>query len=158
MLKTINYKLKTKDGFTAVELLITIAIIGVLSALVVPYFNSFLARNELRNESIKIVDMLRRARGQAMAGQGDSQWGVHFESARYILFRGATFSENDPFNEVISLPAVLSISTNFFGGGNNVVFKKPSGETDNYGTTTITNDLGEIKEITINQQGRIEVQ
>ena len=145
-------------GFTVIEILITVAIIGVLSALVIPYFNSFLTRNELKNESLKMVDMLRRARGQAMSGQDDSQWGVHFESGKYVLFRGTSYSVSDSFNEEISLPAVLTISTiNLNGGGSNAVFSKIRGETSQFGTTTISNDISETKNIVINSAGMIEV-
>ena len=147
----------SRGGFTIIEVLIAIAIIGVLSAMVIPYYNSFLARNELKNEALKMVDMLRRARGQAMSGQDDLQWGVHFESGKYVLIRGTSYGVSDPFNEEISLPAVLTISTiNLNGGGSNVVFSKIRGETSQFGTTTIQNDINESKNIVISQQGVIE--
>lgn len=158
MLKTINYKLKTQNGFTITEALIAIAIVSVLSALSVAYFNSFLARNELKNESLKIVDSLRRARGQAMAGQEDSAWGVHFESGKYVLFKGISYSASDSFNEEIILPAVLTISAiTLNGGGSDAVFSKIRGETSQFGTTTISNDIGEMKNIVINSYGNIEI-
>lgn len=158
-LRTTHYGLRTSAGFTITEILIAIAIVSVLSALSVAYFNSFLARNELKNEALKMVDMLRRARGQAMAGQEDSAWGVHFETGKYVLFRGSAYSASDAFNEEISLPAVLTISAiNLNGGGSDAVFSKIRGETSNYGTTTIQNDLGETKNILINSYGTIQTQ
>ncbi len=150
--------LNPKHGFTVIEVLIAIAIVGVLSSLSVAYFNSFLARNELKNESLKIVDMLRRARGQAMAGQDDSQWGVHFETGKYVLFRGSSYSAGDSFNEEITLPAVLTISAiTLNGSGSEVIFSKIRGETSQYGTTTISNDINESKNIVINSVGNIEI-
>lgn len=147
-----------RNGFTVVEVLIAIAIIGVLSALITPYFNSFLARNELKNESLKIVDMLRRARGQAMSGQEDSLWGVHFETSKYVLFRGGVYNASDNFNEEINLPVVLTISVIALnGGGSDSVFSKIRGETSQFGTTTIQNDIGESKDIVINSVGNIEI-
>jgi prepilin-type N-terminal cleavage/methylation domain-containing protein len=150
--------LNANDGFTIIEVLIAIAIIGVLASLTIAYFNSFLSRNELKNESIKIVDALRRARGQSMAGQSDSQWGVHFESNKYVLFQGNTFTANDSFNEETTLAEVLTISSiNLNGGGSNVVFSKINGETTQFGTTTIQNDIGETKNIVINAYGNVEI-
>ena len=158
---TLNAKrstLNAKEGFTIIEVMIAIAIIGVLSSLSVAYFNSFLSRNELKNESLKITDMLRRARGQAMAGQEDSAWGVHFETSKYVLFKGSSYSASDDFNEEISLPAVLTISTiNLNGGGSEVIFSKIRGETSQFGTTTIQNDIGESKNVVINSAGNVEL-
>ncbi|MBI4992268.1 MAG: prepilin-type N-terminal cleavage/methylation domain-containing protein [Candidatus Harrisonbacteria bacterium] len=149
---------KKQNGFTVVEVLIAIAVVSVLASLSVAYFNSFLARNELQNESLKVVDSLRRARGQSMARQEDSQWGVHFESNKYVLFKGSSYSAADSYNEEITLPDVLTISTiNLNGGGSDVVFNKITGETLNFGTTTIQNDLNESKNIVINSYGTIEI-
>jgi len=158
-LRPTSYVLRTCAGFTIIEVVIAIAIVGVMASLSVAYFNSFLARNELQNESLKIVDSLRRARSQSMARQEDSQWGVHFESNKYVLFKGSVYSAVDSYNEEITLPDVLTISAiTFNGGGSEVVFSKITGETLNFGTTTIQNDLGESKNILINSYGTIESQ
>ena len=94
-----------------------------------------------------------------MARQEDSQWGVHFESNKYVLFKGSVYSAVDSYNEEITLPDVLTISAiTFNGGGSEVVFSKITGETLNFGTTTIQNDLGESKNILINSYGTIESQ
>src|SRR3989344_3914378 len=43
-LKTINYKLKTSSGFTLVEILVVVSIIGMLSSIVLVGLGSFRAR------------------------------------------------------------------------------------------------------------------
>jgi len=153
------FKIKSDNGFTVIEILLVIAIIGVMAGLSAPYLGSFLARNELRNESLKIVDSLRRARNQTMAGVEDKIWGVHFESGKYVVFAGSSYSAADPLNDAVDLPAVLTFSViNFTGGGNDVVFSQPYGETLNYGTTTIQNDSGDSRTIVINQAGMAQEQ
>ncbi len=151
-------KTSSENGFTLVEAIIAIAIIGVLSGLSVPYFNSFLARNELKNESLKVVDALRTARIRAITGHSDSAWGVHFESNKYVVFKGNAYNASDPFNSETVFPAVLSFATTTLnGGGSDVIFNKISGETSQYGTTTIQNDINESNDIVINRIGMIEM-
>lgn len=44
MLKAIQKKLKNKNGFTLVELIVVIAILGILAAIMVPKFTGFNAK------------------------------------------------------------------------------------------------------------------
>lgn len=55
-----------KSGFTLVELLVCIAVIAVISMWALPSFNALMARQELKNTQIKILQAIRVARYQAI--------------------------------------------------------------------------------------------
>lgn len=148
-----------RNAFTVIEVLIAIGIITVLAGLSIPTANTFLSRNELNTEALKITDALRRAKVQSMFGAEDSAWGVHFTSADYTVFRGSTYNPADSFNSTVTLPGVLTISgITINGGGSDVIFDRVFGTTSTFGTTTIQNDAAEIRIIVINPAGTINLQ
>lgn len=55
-----------KSGLTLVELVITIAIIGIMSAMAFPYLMSFVRDGEIKSEVRKVVDTFKVARMRAL--------------------------------------------------------------------------------------------
>lgn len=152
-------KLQAGGGFTLIEVMLSIGIIALLAGISIPSANLFLSRNEVGVESVKIADSLRRARGQAMAGQEDSAWGVHFTATQYTVFKGASYSSSDPLNDYSDMPGVLTLGAiTINGGGSNIIFNRIKGDTSTYGTTTVQNDAGDSKTIVVNQEGTINIQ
>ncbi len=138
---TTNYKLPTTNssrGVTALELLMVIAILGVLSAVVVPSFLNFRRSSILNTETLQLVTLINKARLSSMSSKGDTQYGIHFEATKAVLFQGVTYSVTASTNEVHVFDSALTLSLiTINGGGADVVFQKITGATTQNATTTL---------------------
>jgi len=70
-------RIKKIAGFTMVELMITIVVIGVLAAMAGPGFSNWIPKMKLKAEAREKVNFLRQARSRAIAE--NSQFGVYFD-------------------------------------------------------------------------------
>lgn len=64
-----SFPVAATEGFTLIELLIVVAITGVLSTVILANFNSFGARQEVRNVAEEFKTELRKYQTFAIAGQ-----------------------------------------------------------------------------------------
>lgn len=143
------------QGFTFVELLLVITILGLIVGLAVPFYQSFQVTSQLDNSTQEIVQALRRAQSQAMASEAYIAHGVHFEQSRYILFRGTTFSPADPFNETVDLPPTVIISAMSTA---DVQFSRVQGVAGQAASLTVSTTNGESNGITISVAGVVNVE
>jgi len=147
-------------GFTILEIIISLTIFLILAIIVVSSFSSFRNNQELTNAVQETINLLNLARSKTLSSEGSSQYGVHFESSRIVLFKGVSFSESNPDNNVAVFSSLIEISAiNLNGGGNNLVFQRLTGKTDNYGTITlrIKSDVSKTKIIDIKNTGIVNV-
>ncbi|MDP2631986.1 MAG: type II secretion system protein [Candidatus Uhrbacteria bacterium] len=147
-----------KRGFTLIELMVVIAILVVMTLMAGIFTSVSSGRNELLAVTTDAVDTLRRAQWHTMLGNEDSVWGVHFETQKFVLFKGGTYSAVDPSNIETDIAGVLSISSmSLNGGGSEVIFTEPMGETLTDGTVTFENsNTGESATVTVNEVGMID--
>jgi prepilin-type N-terminal cleavage/methylation domain-containing protein len=132
--------LRTKRGFTLIELMTAVVVVGVASAMAVPRFQIVYERMQFRAQIRNINSTLRLARSNAITTK--NQFGVQFGSSpcTVTLFldrinpANYTFDAGDSVIRVDTLPAqftylgtdctnnVLTFSPNgscgFSGGGN----------------------------------------
>lgn len=144
-------------GFTIVELLIVIVIVSILALIATPIFLNSYTKNELTSAIWDVSDQLRRAQLQSMLGQGNNQWGVHFQSDRFVLFKGGTYNASDPDNiEELFEPNITMSAHSLNGGGDDVIFDKIFGATSTFGTITLQEGTGgQQQTITVNEVGRV---
>ncbi len=62
----------TASGFTLVEMLVVLTLIGLLVAVVIPIFGNGVSTTELKSDARAVAAGLRQARGQAIAQRGEA--------------------------------------------------------------------------------------
>ena len=103
-------RIKSKRGMTVLELLITVAIIGIVAAMAVPRFQIAIERINFRSASRDITSKIRLARSFAVSTK--DQHGVYFDPSirSYTLFKdmvnpaGMQFDIGDSVIRVDTLP------------------------------------------------------
>ncbi|HAQ02300.1 TPA: hypothetical protein DEP30_00040 [Candidatus Nomurabacteria bacterium] len=159
-------KNKYNKGFTMLELLIVIVIIGIISSIVLVNLSSFRNEQALRNTAVDIVALLNKARQNTISSVNSSNYSVHFESGRAVLFTGSTYSSSNSTNEPIDFSPVVAIPAtggiNISGGGSDITFERLTGGVIN-GTIDSTvvlelvSDSTKQKTITISKMGVVSL-
>lgn len=145
------YKQYTKRGFTFIEILLSMAAVGIIAGVSLPLYQSFQVRNDLDIATVEIVHSFRRAHILATAVDGDSSWGVYVHSGSITLFKGPNYAARDAgFDEVFEVPASIVPS-----GISEVVFARFTGVPQTTGTITLTSTTNELRTITINAKGMV---
>ena len=140
------------NGFTLLEIILSISLIGVLAGLSVPVYNSFQARNDMDNAAGTIAQVLGRAEIIAASGKEDSSWSVKIEPGQLTLFKGVDFFNRDQaFDEILQLPSGISVT-----GLDEFGFQKFTGSPTVTGTSTITDSSGEARSIGVHPGGMID--
>ena len=143
-------------GFTVIELLLSVAIIAVISAIGISAMSPVNTDKALITETEKVLSLIGKARSQTLAAKESSVYGVHFEERKAVLFKGSTYSVGAAGNQMQTLHDEVKISAlALTGGGFEIVFSKLTGATTQSGTVTLTTlrDAGTTKVITITSTG-----
>ena len=131
-----------QQGFTALEILIVVAIIGALVLVVLPQFSKNRELQVLKSGVQDTLSAVDKARVETLSSLNSSSYGVHFESSKVIIFKGTVFSANDANNETINIVSPASISNVTFGGvsasSGEVYFSRLSGTPNKVGTITLS--------------------
>jgi len=127
-------------GFSLIETLIVFAIIAIISAITYAAFSSLKNDEILKKEANNLVSILEDARSLTISGKDASNHGVFFDilGNRTVSFAGDSYDPNSPANrEYLLDSAVVILEVNLNGGGNEVVFKRLKGETENSGSVIL---------------------
>lgn len=146
-----------KKGFTLIEVLIVVFIIGILSALTINYFTEINESKKIEGLSETISAYLEETKTKAQSGENGEQHGIKFYSQTYVIFSGASFSLNDPDNKTINVDEGFEIETTLTS--DEVIFSKIKGEPNHVGTITITSLSDESKtvDVVIGELGDVSV-
>lgn len=141
-------KFNQQLGFTLLELLLSVAVIGALASLSLPVYRTLIKKNDLDVTANTAISLFRRAQILSQSVDGDSPWGVSVQNNSFILFKGSSFSSRDTtFDETADIPTTITI-----GSTSVTIFTKLTGFTS---TTTVI-DLsteGDTKSLSINEKG-----
>ncbi len=157
----------SRRGFTVLEVMVVVAMIGAVALLAAPFLSSSLSSNDAAQSARVAADALREAQAAVMSGKGAARYGVHFEGTTFVLFQGAAYSPSDANNAVHRLTGLVTVSAVALspggacalpaGTGNcDVHFATRRGTPTESGTVTFTGAGGETRTVTINAAGMID--
>lgn len=148
-------------GFTLVELIISVAIMAVLSGLLLSSFNTSAKRQAVDKGADTLVALVNEARSLTISSKAASSYGVWFASTTATLFTGTSFSGSSAQNRTMSLDSRLAITNiSLNAATSSIVFDKLTGSTSHYGSfrLTLTTDPTIYKTISVYKTGVAEVQ
>src|SRR3989344_5930643 len=148
-----------RQGFTLIEILVVMGIMGLLVAITFASYRIFSRQVDLETTAQKILSTLQLARNQTQASEDETQYGVHFEVSKYVLFKGTTYNAADPNNKVYDLTSAEIYEINL-GGGSEVVFDRIRGTTANSGNVKVRvlADTSKTRTIAINPAGQVSLE
>lgn len=138
-------------GFTVIELILVIALVGILTGVASPFLSSFILRDNWHVATDRVLSQMHKAQSYAMEGKsisGNDTWGVCITGNIYRMFNGSCASPN--VKDDYDIPNGVTI-----GGLTTITFGNLRGEPSAPGTVTITTSLGSSS-ITLNAVGMIE--
>ena len=143
-----------KNGFTLLELLLSISIFALISVISAPVFLSLQSENEISIAATTLSDILHRTQLKSQGAENNSAWGVEIVSSTIKIFKGENFSGRDQsFDEDFILGTGVNAS-----GLNEVIFSKVYGYANTTGTIILTHQDGRQKQVDFNQLGVVTAQ
>ena len=144
--------MRKNSGFTLTELMVTIAVIGILAGLAVPNFIGWLPNYKLRSGAEDIRSTLQLARITAIKRNATATVSFDIANETYqASVGGQTFRSG-------KMPAGIDIFSATFGGGTFVQFDSQGIAINNTdGDAIVRNSLGRAKTITVYITGNCRI-
>lgn len=146
---------RNKGGFVIIEILIAIAIISSVAFLATPLYTNLQVSTQLNESVTELIQTVRLAQVKSIARVNDSSHGVYFQSDKYTLYQGGSYSgRNSSYDKVVTIEEALTLSNDLTS--NEVNFSRGLGSPNATGTITITHDVQGTKNISIDDLGSIQ--
>jgi hypothetical protein len=130
--------------------MVVVAIMLLLGTIGIVNYVSFRSQSELSVWANNIVETVSLAKNKTLQAEYGEQHGVHFETDKFVLFRGIAYVAASTSNVIYALPGSLEIaSISLNAATSDVVFKKVTGQTDNYGAIVLRQKAGNNNSIEI---------
>lgn len=141
------------SGFTLVEVLIVLSILGILLSLIISTFSSVGGDEALDTTTISVMSVLNEAKSMSVSSKDASNYGVRVFSDKLVTFKNSYGTDN---KEVL-ISNLVRISTST-GIGSDIVFNNVSGKTSASGSIMIadSDDSSKINTIRVYSTGVIE--
>lgn len=129
---------KKKLGISLLEILISFSVLALVSAILLYAFGNFRAAQDLSEAHSNIIGAIKEARARTLSSNANSNYGVHFETAKAVLFKGNSYNALDPENNAYILPTSTEINIiSLTGGAVETVFTRLNGTTTTSGTISV---------------------
>ncbi len=125
-------------GFSLLEILLVVGIMGVLAAVIAFPLSSFHRAQKIRGATADVSSLVQQAQSLTLASHDSLQYGVHLTTSTATLFSGTTYTANAASNRVMALPSGVTATWSLQGSGANIIFERLTGETNQYGTITLS--------------------
>jgi len=142
-------KLYDSFGFTLLEILLSVAIMGALAGLSIPVYQSFQVTNDLDIAANTVAQACRKATIMSQGMANDTSWGVKIQAGSIVIFQGASYlSRNSAYDEIFVLPLTITPS-----GSQELLFSKFSGLPAGDYSLTLTSSNNQVRTISLNAKG-----
>ena len=94
-------------GFTLIELMVALAILGIVALMAAPSFSAFLARSKLRGTAHEAIADLQYARSEAV--QKNQAFRVEFSATGYEIWRMSRATPTDKDASTASAPNPVKV-------------------------------------------------
>ncbi len=125
-------------GFTLIEVIISIAIIAVLSGIVVNSFQTAKLKKQQQGIVQSIVSYLEKQKSDAQAGKDGSNYGVRFNSVDFVMFKGNSYATTTESNIIVAIDPQFTLSETITNSQNIIFFSKLNGDSNENATITIS--------------------
>lgn len=136
-------------GYTLVELILVIAIMGILFAAASPFLSRFILQNNIEIAESNVIGSVRKAQEYSMDGRDDSVWGMCLSDGDVRIFTGTCASPT--FSEDLSISDSVTVA-----GLNEIIFSKLRGEPSSSLSITISTAIDSTT-IDLNAAGGVDV-
>ena len=154
---------KAARGFTLVELMIAVVIVGILASAALPAFTEFIARGQVRAAAESVLNGLQLARGEAVrrnervtfnlgAGTGATSWSV-VDSAAAVIQSSRASGEG---SAVVAVAVTPVGATSIFFNGFGRVARDAAGTANPDGSLTLSRMIFGTASTSLTMQVEIE--
>ncbi|MDF1498095.1 MAG: type II secretion system protein [Patescibacteria group bacterium] len=149
-----------EKGFTMIEVVVVISIMLIIMGIVISSGRTLNDTINLKNTTKGINTKIKLAKSRSISALNGTNYGIYFKPSRVVIFKGDTFVDGNPSNEVYTFSNKIKISNiNLVsppGTGSDVVFNRLIGSTLNVGTVEVQviSDPSKTRQIVINSDGQ----